>query len=48
MIYWDNTNFRCDNVSTTGARIGVATAAAANPSAVGEVRLDGIMNPIVS
>jgi predicted RecA/RadA family phage recombinase len=40
-IYWDNTNFRCDNVSSVGFRIGVCTKAAANPSAVGEVRLDG-------
>jgi predicted RecA/RadA family phage recombinase len=39
IVYWDNTD---------GPRIGIATAAAANPSATGEVRLDGIMNPVVS
>jgi predicted RecA/RadA family phage recombinase len=48
IIYWDNINHWCSNVATDGNRVGIATAAAANPSAVGEVRLDGIMNPIVS
>lgn len=41
-IYWDNTNKRCDNLATAGFRfIGVATAAAANPSSTGSVRLNG-------
>lgn len=40
-IYWDNTNKRCDNTSVVGPRIGVATAAAANPTTTGFVRLDG-------
>jgi predicted RecA/RadA family phage recombinase len=48
IVYWDNTNHWCSNVSTDGPRIGIATAAAANPSATGEVRLDGLMNPVVS
>src|SRR6266542_761136 len=40
-IYWDNTNTRCDNVPTAGFRfIGVANAAAANPSATGRVDLN--------
>lgn len=39
-IYWDDTNHRCDNVSTVGMLIGVATAAAANPSATGRVALN--------
>lgn len=41
-IYWDNTNKRCDNVASAGFRfIGYATAAAANPSSTGSVRLEG-------
>lgn len=40
-IYWDDANKRCDNDSTKGALIGVATAVAANPSTVGNVRLNG-------
>lgn len=43
VIYWDNTNFRCDNVANTGTRIGVALSTAANPSSVGEVRLNGFL-----
>lgn len=42
-IYWNTSTKLADNVSSTGLRIGVATATAANPSAVGEVRLDGQM-----
>lgn len=38
-IYWDNINKRCDNVGTVGMLIGCATAAAANPSSVGDVLL---------
>jgi predicted RecA/RadA family phage recombinase len=42
-IYWDNANKRCDNVATAGFRlIGVATAVAANPTATGSVRLNGV------
>lgn len=40
-IYWDNGNKRCDSDSTVGQLIGVATAAAANPSSTGTVRLNG-------
>ena len=41
-IYWDNTNKQCSNVPTAGFRfIGYATAAAANPSSTGYVRLEG-------
>jgi len=39
-IFWDNTNARATNVPTAGCRmIGNATAAAANPSTAGRVRL---------
>lgn len=41
-IYWDNTNKRCDSDSTKGGFIGVATVDAANPSSVGNVRLNGV------
>jgi predicted RecA/RadA family phage recombinase len=47
-IYWDNTNKVCSNVSTVGRFIGVATAAAANPSSLGQVRLNGISAPGVA
>ena len=40
-VYWDDTNKRADNDSTVSMLIGVARAAAANPSATGEVRLNG-------
>ena len=40
-IYWDDVNKRCDSDSAKGRLIGVATVAAANPSAVGYVRLNG-------
>lgn len=47
VIYWDDTNKRADNVATAGfRRIGVAVAAAANPSSTGRVRLDGAVGPI--
>jgi predicted RecA/RadA family phage recombinase len=48
IIYWNAGTSLCSNVSTDGPRIGIATAAAANPSATCEVRLDGLMNPVVS
>lgn len=38
-IYWDDTNHRCDSDGTLGMMIGVATAAAANPSSTGYVKL---------
>ena len=39
-IYWDNTNKRADNLPTAGFRwIGVAAAAATNPSSTGSVLL---------
>ena len=41
LIYWDDTNKEATTVSTANTLIGVAHAAAANPSAVGEVRLNG-------
>lgn len=40
-IYWDDTNKRCDSDATLGQLIGVASAAAANPSSTGNVRLNG-------
>ncbi len=42
-IFWDNMNKRCDNVPTAGfILIGQATAAAANPSSTGKVKLFGV------
>jgi predicted RecA/RadA family phage recombinase len=40
-IYWDAGNARADNVATVGQLIGVAAAAAANPSSTGQVKLLG-------
>jgi len=41
-IYWDNANARCSNAPTAGMRfIGYASAAAANPTSTGNVRLNG-------
>lgn len=40
-IYWDDVNKRCDSDTAKGDLIGVATLAAANPSTVGYVRLNG-------
>lgn len=40
-IYWDDGNKRCDSDGTLGMLIGVATAVADNPSAVGNVKLNG-------
>lgn len=46
-IYWDDTNKRADNSVAAGfRRIGVAIAAAANPSSTGKVRLDEEPGPI--
>lgn len=47
VIYWDDANKRADNVATAGfRRIGVAVAAAANPSSTGQVRLDHAVGPL--
>jgi predicted RecA/RadA family phage recombinase len=40
-VFWDNTNFWCTNVVNGNRAIGVAVAVEANPSATGEVRLNG-------
>jgi predicted RecA/RadA family phage recombinase len=40
-IYWDDTAKVCTTVTTSNTLIGVAVAAAANPSAAGLVRLNG-------
>lgn len=41
LIYWDDTNKVATNVSTSNKLIGVAVAAASNPSSTGLVRLNG-------
>lgn len=41
-IYWNTSTKVADNVATVGPLIGVATAAAANPSSTGDVRLNGV------
>ena len=40
-IYWDSTASNFTTVSTNNTKVGVAVAAAANPSASGRVRLNG-------
>jgi predicted RecA/RadA family phage recombinase len=40
-VYWDNTNKQTTTTATSNTLIGVATAAAANPSSTGYVRLNG-------
>lgn len=40
LIYWDDTAKNCTTTSSTNKLIGVAAAAAANPSATGRVRLN--------
>jgi len=40
-IYWDNTAKECTTTATSNTLIGNAIAAAANPSSVGLVRLNG-------
>ena len=42
LIYWDGTNKVCTTTSTDNTLIGAAVAAAANPSATGTVRLNGV------
>jgi predicted RecA/RadA family phage recombinase len=39
-IYWDAGNSRADKTATLGKLIGIAAAAAADPSATGKVRLN--------
>jgi predicted RecA/RadA family phage recombinase len=41
LIYWDDAAKLTTTVSTSNKLIGVATAVAQNPSAVGRVRLNG-------
>jgi predicted RecA/RadA family phage recombinase len=41
-VYWDNTAKKFTTTSTSNTLVGVAVAAAANPSSNGYVRLDGI------
>lgn len=40
-VYWDGTAKQATTVSTSNTLIGVAAAAAANPSDTGRVRLNG-------
>ena len=40
-LYWDDTNKVATTTATANTLIGAARAAAANPSATGEVLLDG-------
>jgi predicted RecA/RadA family phage recombinase len=42
LVYWDAANTRCTTVAAGSLLIGCAVAAAANPSATGIVRLNGI------
>jgi predicted RecA/RadA family phage recombinase len=44
LLYWDDTNKYVTATATSNKLIGVATAAAANPSSVGNVRLNGMFN----
>lgn len=39
-IYWDDTNKVCTTTATSNTLIGVALAAAANPSSTGRVKLN--------
>lgn len=41
-IYWDNTAKNMTTTVGSNTLVGVAAAAAANPSATGKVRLDGV------
>lgn len=41
-VNWDNTNKRFTKVTTGNFKAGVAVAVAANPSATGLVRLNGV------
>lgn len=41
-VYWDNTAKNFTTTATDNTLAGVAVAAAANPTATGRVRLDGV------
>jgi predicted RecA/RadA family phage recombinase len=41
-VYWNVGTSKCDTDGTTGPLIGVATEVAANPTATGVVRLNGV------
>lgn len=41
-IYWDDTNKECTTTSAGNTKIGVNVATAANPTATGLVRLNGV------
>jgi len=47
LIYWDNTNKNCTNVSTSNTRIGAAMVAVGSGAGetIGVVRLNGISTP---
>lgn len=45
LIYWDDSAKLFTNVSTSNTRVGIAALAAANPTAVGRVRLNGTSAP---
>lgn len=45
-VYWDAANSRLTTVATGNRLVGVASEAAANPSSVGRVRLDGASLPV--
>lgn len=47
-VYWDNTNARLTTVASGNRLVGVASEAAANPSAVGRARLDGNSLPVAA
>jgi len=40
-VYWNTSTKVCSNIASDGPLVGVAMAAAANPSAAGRVRLNG-------
>jgi predicted RecA/RadA family phage recombinase len=44
-IYWDNSAKNCTTTVGSNTKIGVAVAAAANPSSTGSVRLNGAFGP---
>lgn len=41
LIYWDNTAKNFTTTASANTKVGVAVAAAANPSTVGRVRING-------
>lgn len=47
-VYWDAGNSRFTTVASGSRLVGTAAAAAANPSSVGRVRLDGNALPVAS